>query len=161
MSDLKCDIRPFLVALARYLQMRSTSRPAVSSSCLAVPASPDPAWGGLCGARVASSSGGLLGGLHASQYKLVRSCTADSLVCTSTYVYSMPQRPLLLSPYRQFVMASFQISSPTPYYKWNMEYRISAQNYSTVACLTYHAAFKVEFQPINRSYSQLTFFNFY
>ena len=26
--------------------------------------------------------------------------------------------------------------------------------------LKYHAAFKVEFQPFNRSYSQLTFFNF-
>ena len=25
----------------------------------------------------------------------------------------------------------------------------------------YHAACKVEFQPFNRSYSQLTFFNFY
>ena len=27
-------------------------------------------------------------------------------------------------------------------------------------CLMYHAACKVEFQPFNRSYSQLTFFNF-
>ena len=27
-------------------------------------------------------------------------------------------------------------------------------------CLMYHAASKVEFQPFNRSYSQLTFFNF-
>ena len=26
-------------------------------------------------------------------------------------------------------------------------------------CLIYHAAFKVEFQPFKRSYSQLTFFN--
>ena len=28
-------------------------------------------------------------------------------------------------------------------------------------CLMYHAACKVEFQPFTRSYSQLTFFNFY
>ena len=28
-------------------------------------------------------------------------------------------------------------------------------------CLMYHAACKVEFQPFNRSYSQLTFFNFF
>ena len=27
-------------------------------------------------------------------------------------------------------------------------------------CLIYHAPCKVEFQPFNRSYSQLTFFNF-
>ena len=40
MCDLKCEIRSRLVALARYLQMRSTSQCAVSSSCLAVPPLP-------------------------------------------------------------------------------------------------------------------------
>ena len=43
----------------------------------------------------------------------------------------------------------------TPYYKWR--YRIRTPKRT---CLMYHAACKVEFQPFNRSYSQLTFFNF-
>ena len=38
-----------------------------------------------------------------------------------------------------------------------MKYRTSTSNERT--CLMYHAAYKVEFQPFKRSYSQLTFFN--
>ena len=38
-----------------------------------------------------------------------------------------------------------------------MKYRISTPNERV---LMYHAACKVEFQPFNRLYSQLTFFNF-
>ena len=33
--------------------------------------------------------------------------------------------------------------------------------FSMGTCLMYHAACKVEFQPFNRLYSQLTFFNFF
>lgn len=71
-----------LVALTRYLEVKSTSRSAVSSPCLL--ASPDSTGGGLGGARVSSSWGVLFGGSHASHYKLVLSrgviITVDSLV---------------------------------------------------------------------------------
>ena len=39
--------------------------------------------------------------------------------------------------------------------------RLVHKNHIIRRCLMYHAACKVEFQPFTRSYSQLTFFNFY
>ena len=39
--------------------------------------------------------------------------------------------------------------------------RLVHKNHIIRTCLMYHAACKVEFQPFKRSYSQLTFFNFY
>ena len=40
-----------------------------------------------------------------------------------------------------------------------MKYQVQ-NNHAQRACLTYHAACKVEFQPFNWSYSQPTFFIF-
>ena len=39
--------------------------------------------------------------------------------------------------------------------------RLVHKNHIIRTCLMYHAACKVEFQPFKRSYSQLTFFNFF
>ena len=39
--------------------------------------------------------------------------------------------------------------------------RLVHKNHIIRTCLMYHAACKVEFQPFTRSYSQLTFFNFF
>ena len=39
--------------------------------------------------------------------------------------------------------------------------RLVHRNHIIRTCLMYHAACKVEFQPFKRSYSQLTFFNFF
>ena len=51
-----------------------------------------------------------------------------------------------------------RFSSQTPYYQYTIN---EIQNkHVQRTCLMYHAACKVEFQPFNRSYSQLTFFIF-
>ena len=56
------------------------------------------------------------------------------------------------------VHQSYKVPPPCLGGEWRKNYNKIYKKHVQRTCLMYHAAWKVEFQPFNRPYSQLTFF---